>query len=239
MKRWLWGAALFSATLAATPGALSAEAEWTPSGELGFVNTTGNSEATTINGKLAVEGRYEGWEGEAHVSGLRGENSGETSAERYEVAGTARRDLGPETFLASALRYERDDFSAFQSQGSVSVAYGFRPIADVDQTLRLEVGPGIRRAQTRGEGDDTNLIGRAQGRYTRTLSDTAQLYNATLLETGTDNTFLQNELGIAVDINESLALKAAYQLRRNSQVIGDKEKLDTLTTINLVWRPRR
>ena len=35
------------------------------------------------------------------------------------------------------------------------------------------------------------------------------------------------------------ALKAAYQLRRNSQVIGDKEKLDTLTTINLVWRPRR
>ncbi len=101
------------------------------------------------------------------------------------------------------------------------------------------MGPGIRRAQPRGESDDTNLIGRAQGRYTRTLSATAQLYNATLLETGTDNTFLQNELGIAVDINESLALKAAYQLRRNSQVIGDKEKLDTLTTINLVWRPQR
>ena len=239
MKRWLWGAALFSATLAAPPVLLSAEAEWAPSGELGFVNTTGNSEATTINGKLAVEGRYEGWEGEAHISGLRGENSGETNAERYEVGSTARRDLGPETFVSSALRYERDDFSAFQYQGTVSVAYGFRPIADVDQTLRLEIGPGIRRAQPLGEDDDTNLIGRAQGRYVRTLSDTAELYNSTLLETGSDNTFLQNELGIAVDINESLALKAAYQLRRNSQVIGDKEKLDTLTTINLVWRPRR
>ena len=58
MKHWLWGVALLSATLVATPGALSAEAEWTPSGELGFVNTTGNSEATTINAKLAVEGRY-------------------------------------------------------------------------------------------------------------------------------------------------------------------------------------
>ena len=49
------------ATLAAPPVALSAEADWTPSGELGFVNTTGNSEATTINGKLAVEGRYDGF----------------------------------------------------------------------------------------------------------------------------------------------------------------------------------
>jgi putative salt-induced outer membrane protein len=234
MKRWLAAAAL-----CLSPGLLAAEIEWTPSGELGFVNTTGNSEATTVNAKLAVEGEIEGWEGDAFLSGLRGENSGQTSAERYEAAGTARRELGPETFLSSALRYERDDFSAFQYQGTVSVAYGFRPIADVDQTLRVEVGPGIRRAQPRGENDDTNLIGRAQGRYTRTLSDTARLYNTTLLETGTDNTFLQNELGVAVDINASLALKAAYQLRRNSQVIGNKEKLDTLTTINLVWRPGR
>ena len=70
MNRWLWGAALFSATLSATPFALSAEAEWTPSGELGFVNTTGNSEATPLNGKLAVEGRYEGREGHRAIESV-------------------------------------------------------------------------------------------------------------------------------------------------------------------------
>ncbi|MEC8020896.1 MAG: hypothetical protein VX323_03530 [Pseudomonadota bacterium] len=49
MNRRLWGTALFSASLGATPFAVSGEAGWTPSRALGVVNTTENSEATTIN----------------------------------------------------------------------------------------------------------------------------------------------------------------------------------------------
>lgn len=49
MNRRLWGTALFSASRGATPFAVSGEAGWTPSRALGVVNTTENSEATTIN----------------------------------------------------------------------------------------------------------------------------------------------------------------------------------------------
>ena len=49
MNRRLWGTALFSASLGAIPFAVGGEAGWTPSRALGVVNTTENSEATTIN----------------------------------------------------------------------------------------------------------------------------------------------------------------------------------------------
>ena len=49
MNRRLWGTALFSATLGASPFVVSGKAGWTPSRALGVENTTENSEATTIN----------------------------------------------------------------------------------------------------------------------------------------------------------------------------------------------
>ena len=53
-----------------------------------------------------------------------------------------------------------------------------------------------------------------------------------------DNTFAQNDIGIAVSINASLALKAAVQVRHNTEVPVGTERTDTLTSVNIVWSPK-
>jgi putative salt-induced outer membrane protein len=56
------------------------------------------------------------------------------------------------------------------------------------------------------------------------------------VEAGSDNTFMQNDIGIAVAMNEKFALKAGLQARRNSDVEPGTKNTDTLTTINLVYK---
>ena len=63
------------------------------------------------------------------------------------------------------------------------------------------------------------------------------IFDTLLVEAGSDNTFVQNDIGIQVAINKTLALKAALQARHNTDVLDGIDKTDTLTTINLVWAP--
>ena len=60
------------------------------------------------------------------------------------------------------------------------------------------------------------------------------------MESGRDNTFIQNDLGVVVAMNERFALKAALQTRHNTDVdqAGGVRKTDTLTTVNLVYNFR-
>lgn len=51
---------------------------------------------------------------------------------------------------------------------------------------------------------------------------------------GAENTLVQNDTGISVAMNESFALKAAVQVRHNTDVTGSTDRTDTLTTLNLV-----
>ena len=66
-------------------------------------------------------------------------------------------------------------------------------------------------------------------------TETTQLFNDFLVEAGSDNTFMQNDLGIAVKISDAFAVKTGFQIRRNSDVIAPQKKTDRLFTTNLVY----
>lgn len=67
------------------------------------------------------------------------------------------------------------------------------------------------------------------------LTANTSLVDTLLVEAGSDNTFAQNDIGVAVSINEALALKAGLQARHNTDVWPTVKKTDTLTTLNLVY----
>ena len=55
------------------------------------------------------------------------------------------------------------------------------------------------------------------------------------MENASGNTFVQNDAGLAVKMNSSLALKLGYQLRHNSEVAEGFKHTDQLVTTNLVY----
>lgn len=230
MHRSLLASALLAAALPA-----AADGGWTGSGELGLVVARGNSETETLNARLQGVHETQRWRHTLGVAGLYAKDSGTTSAQRYVLNGKSDYKFSERSYMFTALRYEDDRFSGFDYQASLSMGAGKRFFDTETRFLSAEAGPGFRRAERRSGEVESDLIGRGQLEYRQRLTETTEFTNRLLVETGKDNTFGENEAGVAVRVNESLALRFGLALRHNSDVPEGSKRTDTLTTVNLVY----
>ena len=172
------------------------------------------------------------------------------NANRYEAGASAGYKLDERSYIVGALRYENDDFSPFEYQAVASIGYGYTLLKNQSDELSVEVGPGYRRyrpidtrvavgdppvtvvQQHDAEGD---VVGRGLMAYKHDFTDTTSLVDTLLVESGADNTFLQNDAGLQVAMSKKLALKVGYQVRHNSDVAPGVKSTDQLITTNLVY----
>ena len=249
-------ALLASALLLAIPMLGHADdGEWTGSGEVGFAATTGNTKSQNLNAKVAFKKEDVQWKHNFYLNALRskGEANGQydLTANRYEMGASSGYKFDERSYLVGAARYENDDFSPYSYQWIVSLGYGYTIIKNQRTELSAEVGPGYRRLDSRPyaliSGDppvttvvdpaaEGNLVGRGLVSFKHKFNDVTAFENTTLVETGSSNTFAQNDSALAVSMTDKLALKLGYQVRHNSDVGPDKEKTDTLLTTNLVFK---
>jgi putative salt-induced outer membrane protein len=214
-------------------------ADWTPTAELGLVNTSGNSDTASANGKFALKGEDALWTHEYFLAALRAESDDALTANRLELGARTARRLGERQYLGFAARYERDDFSAFEQQSTLALNYGTWLLKEEGRSFQLEGGPGLRHARRAEDGgSETDALLRGYADYQHQITDSTQFFNTLLVEATADNTFAQNDIGIAVSINKTLALKAAFQARHNTEAPVGLARTDTLTSVNIVWSPR-
>lgn len=172
------------------------------------------------------------------------------TANRYEAGGSVGYKLDERSYLVGALRYENDDFSPFEYQWIASVGYGYTALKNQRTELSFEIGPGYKRYQVQpydvfiGDppvatrmrpGSDGEVVARGLISFRHKLTDTTTFENVLLTEAGSDNTFLQNDAGLAVSMSEKFALKLGYQVRHNTDVTEGAKKTDQLLTTNLVY----
>jgi len=220
--------------LAALAGRVGAE--WTGSGELGLVLARGNTDTETLNTELKLDYADEKWSNATRISYLRSESDGDLEANRFVFRNNTDYALSEFSYLTGVGRYDWDEFSSFEFQTSLAAGYGRKLFDNERQALSIEAGPGVRHSEVRDTGEtETELIGRLGSDYRWTISETAELTNVALVETGSSNTFLENETSLTVAINDSLALETGLSVRHNTEVEPGRDNTDFLTTINLVY----
>lgn len=228
----------------------AAQAQWTGTGELGLAAARGNARSENLNGKVEFSNEDDRWKHDMALSILRAkgeirgdfdgdgipESRDELTANRWALGASSALKLNERASWVSAFRHEQDDFGAYDHQSIVSIGYGYQFYEGEQGSLRAEVGPGFRRAELQNTGEtESELIGRALFDLRQRLTATTTLGNSLLIETGSDNTFAQNDLGLAVSMNDRMALKAGLQARYNSESAAGIKRTDLLTTINLVY----
>jgi putative salt-induced outer membrane protein len=240
-----------SLTLISTTGTAT---EWKGVGELGLSVSRGNARAENLNAKLGFTRETEQWnlgfklaalraKGEVVVNGV---ESFEVNANRYEAETAAGYKFNDRQSLVGNVRAERDDFAAYRDQLTLAIGYRWQVLKSEATDLSFEGGPGYRRlrAQPQSLGTppvevqpdwESDLIVRGEMKYRHQLTETTTLTDTLLVESGDSNTFIRNDLGIAVAINASLALKAGLQHRHNTEAAPGQQKTDTLLTTNLVY----
>lgn len=239
-------------SVAAWPTLASAAEDWTGKGELGLVLSRGNTTSETFAAKADMTKEVDPWKHTVGFSVLRSSardpDTGvdKTTGNRYEFHGQSDYKLDARSYVYAGARYENDDFAPFEYQAILAAGYGYKIIDSETTKLAAEVGAGYRRQQERdtvlGSGAQTgDAVFRGKIGYEQKLTESTKVYDSFLVESGSNNTFLQNEVGVQVSMTDKLALSVAHVIRHNSDVpvtvppARPIKKTDQLITANLVF----
>jgi putative salt-induced outer membrane protein len=226
----------FVAALALFACCDTARAEWKGKAEAGIVLARGNTETETLNGRLDMQNELERWKHSAFLLALSASTSSETTAERYEARWQSDYRITPRAFWFGGLRYENDRFSGFRYQASVTTGLGYRFIETERTKLSAQAGVGLRRLEDSITGEETDeTIFRGDLAYEHQLTDTTKIIDRVIVESGSENTFVGNDLAIEVNINDKFALSVGYGIRYNTDPPPELRSTDRLTTVNLVY----
>ena len=179
-------------------------------------------------------------------------NSYQTTANHYDVGGSVGYKFDPRAYIVGAARYDHDDFAPNRWQEVASIGFGYILLKDARNELSVEAGPGYKRYQPQSfiqvdtsvtppvattvvPQQQNEAIGRALVNYKLALTDSTSFEETFLAEVGSKNKYYQNDLGVAVAMTKTLALKVAYENRYNSDIVPGTKHLDSLFTTNLVY----
>jgi putative salt-induced outer membrane protein len=215
-----------------------ARADWTGKGNLGASFATGNSENQSVSGAVELKNKVDKW---AHTVGFAvnyGNDGDRNTAERWELRGQTQYDYSKKAYFFGAARYEDDRFSAFDYQASLSAGAGYKIIDNERTKFWVQGGPGYRFAELQQGGKEDGVIFRGDLGLDHRLTETTKIVERFMIETGSDNTYMQNDIGLEVTITGALGLRVGYQVRHNTDVLPGVKKTDTLSTVGLLYETK-
>lgn len=197
--------------------------------ELGFVNTSGNSETQIINTKLGLSDETESWLHKANFGFLRSEADDEITTEKYNLSLQSDRKLDERSFFFVIGNYEKDEFSGFDYQASAGVGYGYHAILFDEHKLSFEIGPGYRvNAVEDGDIEKETTI-RLGEFFSWKFSGTAEFNQFITVEGGDENTITKAGLSIKSALTGTLSLKVGIDAKHTDEV--------RMVLIKLIPRP--
>ena len=229
-----------------TPLAL---ADWTGKSEGGLLIASGNSASTSLNAKLDVAREDGPWKNIVHVAGQYGKNAVFTTGERLEGSYELDRKISGRLFGFVGVAAEHDLFDGFQYQATLSTGVGYKWFDSADTKLSTTVGLGYRRLRPETLTKDAagqviartplDAIGDAVltvgANLEQKLTASTKLTDKLAIQSGSNDTAVANDFGIQVAMSDRLALSVGYGVRYNSDPALGTKKIDTLTTVNVVY----
>lgn len=217
--------------------------------QVGYVSSHGNTDAQTANAKFDVVYNVDAWKHELQLAGLYGKSNDIVSAESLDAQWQSNYNFTNRLFVFGALHDADDKFSGFEYQETVSVGVGYSIIKLADATLDAQVGVGYRRLRPEelikdAAGDvisripqnvETGAVATANVKGMYAFNSSTKLSDVVALESGSDNTLLQNDLGLQVNMSKALAITVGYEVKHNSNPPAGLVKTDSLVTFNLTY----
>ncbi len=214
---------------------------WKGNVEFGYVSSSGNTETNNINGKFHIEAAYNNWTQLFDAATFSSSNNDTTTADRFKLAYQGDRKLSDESYFFVSTEYENDKFSGFEYRTSVTTGYGRVLYNENNMTLDGEVGVGARHSKTDVDeltglsSTDTEGILKLAMKYHWQIAENRSLISKLTVDPGMDTTISNFEIAFVTMIVGDLSMKASYGARHVSEVPVDKENLDTVMKLNLLY----
>jgi putative salt-induced outer membrane protein len=219
--------------LAGTPAV--AQGTWSGSVALGYLATTGNSENTSVNGNFKLGYDTGKWHHALEVKAVGASTDEETTAEAYSLSLKSKYDLSEFNYLFGLLDWKEDRFSGYDQQVSEVVGYGRRLLNTERHVWNAEIGAGARQSELRDGTSENEATLRGATDFTWNFSETGSFVQTLIVESGSENTYIESVSEIKARLVGNIALVGSYTIKRNTSVPVGSEKRDTFTAISLEY----
>lgn len=211
------------------------EGPWSGTASLGFLSTSGNTETTSYNTKLGVAYAQDSWEHGLNLSGNGAEDTGQTTAEAYQAGWRSAYQFSEHNFVFGTIDWRKDRFAGVTEQISYALNYGRRVINTPNHVLGFGIGAGYRDADRSDGTSETSGIARGSLDYNWIFSENAGFDQNVIVESGSDNTYIESVSAVRANLLGELALVLSYTVRHNTDVPAGSEETDTISAISLEY----
>lgn len=224
-----------NASLAGLPPAPTEEATpWAGSIALGFIRTTSSSKNTTLNFSTELLYNRERWSNRLAAKATYTRKDHSTSDQSWQLSDQVRRNLTERTYTFASFNYVNDRFAGITQRMSETVGYGRMWLDTEHQTLDIGVGAGIGHERKYGTRSwSTQPLGMLIGSYGLSISDTAEFKQALLIESGTNNTYINPVTSLKLRAAKNIFVSLEHEMRHNTHTPPGSRRTDTITTVNL------
>jgi putative salt-induced outer membrane protein len=230
-------AALLISGVVFAQGAAPAEEEspWSGALSLGYLATSGNTETTSYNTKFGIGYEADKWTHGFNASANGADETDTTTAEAYQAGWKSEYSFTEHDFLFGTVDWRKDRFSGVDQQISEAVGYGRRILDTPSHVLSVGLGVGHRQADLADGTSESGVIGRGSIDYNWIFSETAGFDQNIIIESGSDNTYIESVSAVRARLLGNFSLVLAYTIKQNSDVPVGSEKTDRLTAISVEY----
>ncbi len=201
--------------------------------DLGFVNSSGNSDVTTFNLGQRLAYTTGVWVFVETAKALYGETDGSATAEAYEA--TLRGDYVFKERVSAfgLLTYNRNPFAGLASRYSEGVGVAWRAIRAPRDSLRLETLLSMNQERSMADVETSFGAFRAALGYKHMFGAAAfltQILESIVSLEDSEDLRVNSETALTAPISRQIALKASYIVRYDRQPEPGFEDTDRIFT---------
>lgn len=208
---------------------------WSGNVQLGGVQTTGNTNSSTANGKFKLRYLELPWKNITRFSGIYSSTNGTTNTQSLELLNKTKYLFTKHDYVFGLLNAQDVRFSGYNYQVSEVVGAGRRLYDSSSQTLDVDAGLGARQSQlTEGKSSSVGIT-RFDLNYEYQITQSSEFEQHFSVETGVNNTLVKSYSALKTTIYGPLSANISYKIQHNSNVPTGTRKTDTISAVTLEY----
>ena len=226
---------LMIAALMTSPVVTVAEESWKSELEIGFIQTSGNTEVESMNAKGKSIYATKPWRTTLEGSAMKVSDGVTTTAEKYDLSLQEDRKFGNSSYMYARISYVEDRFAGVSSRTSETIGYGFDIIELEDKQWNAEIGAGFRQIASTDGLKTRDDVGRLSTSFNWKVSQTAK-FSQLLKTEGGENGFVTNSVtSLLNQINGHMSSKISFSAQHTSEVPQGTNNWSKETAVSLVF----
>ena len=208
---------------------------WRGDAEVGFLETQGNENISSLLVKLRLHNEREQWRHAGRGDFIFREGDEGDYSKQHRVLQKSAYKISIADYLFEQLKYEHNRSQGFRYRFSEVVGYGRRVIGRRTVTLDLETGPGLRQtlAKSGRQIEEPILAFTAELNWDITGSSNFNEYIT--VEAGEENTVTDSLTTLTLQVEDHFSARFAFEVVNSSTVSEGVEHTDRITSVTLVY----